>query len=57
VDISGNALENSEEGAIVQETLAQQGFEGDEKEIDLRLRLLDWIRRDDGYLARDKNSK
>jgi stage II sporulation protein R len=57
VDISGNALENSEEGAIVQETLAQQGFEGDEKEIDLRFRLLDWMRRDDGYLARDKSSK
>ncbi|HHV35849.1 MAG TPA: stage II sporulation protein R [Syntrophomonadaceae bacterium] len=57
VDISGNALEYNGESAIVRETLAQQGIECDENEVDLRFRLLDWMRRDDGYLATDKSSK
>lgn len=57
VDISGNALENNKESVVVQETLAQQGNGGNESGVDLRFRLLDWMRGDDGYLARDKSSQ
>lgn len=56
VDISANASE-SEDNIVVQEAIAQQGKKRDRSEVDLRFRLLDWIKSDDGYLAKDKNSQ
>ncbi|MGB4505273.1 MAG: stage II sporulation protein R [Syntrophaceticus sp.] len=60
VDISGKDLENIGDitkSNIVQETLAQEGNVRNESGVDLRFRLLDWMRRDDGYLAKDKSSQ
>ncbi|MGI6406780.1 MAG: stage II sporulation protein R [Syntrophaceticus sp.] len=53
VDISANASER-EDNIVVQETIAQQG-KRDENEVDLRFRLLEWIKSDDRYLAKDKS--
>ncbi|MDD2554977.1 MAG: stage II sporulation protein R [Syntrophaceticus sp.] len=55
VDISATASE-SEDSIAVRETMAQQG-KSDVSEVDLRFRLLDWIKSDDGYLAKDKGSQ
>lgn len=52
VDISATASESGDSIAV-RETMAQQG-KSDVSEIDLRFRLLDWLKSDDGYLAKDK---
>jgi len=57
VDISGTAMENREDSIAVQETLSENGKDGNESWVDLRFRLLEWLHRDDGYLAKDKSEQ
>lgn len=53
VDISGNDLVDE---AAFRETMAQPGIEGGKTRVDLRFRLLEWVRGDDGYLAKGQSS-
>ncbi len=58
VDISGNPMDKDSTSArevlAVQESLTEYKAEQGQNSVDLRFRLLDWLRQEDGYLAKNK---